>query len=114
MTTVSVTDLVLNFSAACRALVPGLDYAQVPCRDDEHYDNFDRVFAALFETLVIEPCVFAAVGEAGQNTLSIARYGFSGALQTWNAWVALQGAPVKRLIQLLDKRSTFRPLRDRR
>lgn len=76
MTTISVTDLVHNFADACRALVPMLDRADVPWKDEAKYDNWDRISEPLFKSLVTEPCAFAAVGEAGLNKLSIVGYDF--------------------------------------
>lgn len=72
----TVTDMIGNFADACRALVPCLDRAEVPWQDHLQYDNFDRVVEPLFETLVTEPCEFAAVGEGRIKALKTVRYGF--------------------------------------
>lgn len=71
----TITDLVLNFSDACRALIPGLDRARVPWSDVDQYDNWDRIAEALFESLVGEPCNFQAA-EIGLAGLRLSRYGF--------------------------------------
>ena len=91
MGTITVTDLVRNFAAACRALVPSLDRAAIPWRDSEQYDNWDRIAEPLFVSLVTEPCAFHAVGEAGLGKMRVARYGFAPA-RDFNAWVALDVA----------------------
>ena len=106
MTQVTVTDLMLNFAEACRALVPALDRANVPWRDGEQYDNWDRIAVDLFETLVTEPCAFQAVGEAGLITLRIARYGFASEVDC-NAWVAAQGDREARVIALSSLTTPF-------
>lgn len=106
MTAVTVTDLVLNFAEACRSLVPALDRADVPWRDGEQYDNWDRVAEALFESLVTEPCAFQAVGEAGLTKLRIARYGFTPDTES-NAWVALQGDRPARFLTLATVAAPF-------
>lgn len=96
----------LNFAEACRAVVPALDRAGVPWRDGEQYDNWDRVAEALFESLVTEPCVFQAVGEAGLAKLRAARYGFAPDANC-NAWVAVQGDPPTQVINLSSLTSPF-------
>ena len=106
MTTTTVTDLVLNFAEACRALGPMLDRAGVPWRDGEQYDNWDRVVDALFESLVTEPCAFQAVGEAGLAKLRIASYGLAPNTSC-NAWVAVQGDRPARVISLSSITSPF-------
>lgn len=106
MSTLTVTELVLNFAEACRALVPSMDRAGVPWRDAEQYDNWDRIAEPLFESLVTEPCAFQAVGEAGLNKLRPLRYGFLPASDC-NAWIAMQGNPSARLISLLSVASPF-------
>jgi hypothetical protein len=62
MRLVTVAELVLNFAEACRALVPYLGRAVVPRRDQQQYDNWDRIAQALFESLVTDPCAFQAGG----------------------------------------------------
>jgi hypothetical protein len=106
MATVTVTELLLNFGEACRALVPALDRAGVPWRDGEQYDNWDRVAEALFETLVTEPCAFQAVGEAGLSKLRTARYGLAPD-PNCNAWVAVQGDRASRVITLSSVTTPF-------
>jgi hypothetical protein len=99
MRSITVTDLVLNFAAACRALVPNLERAAVPWRDDDQYDNWDRIAEPLFVSLVAEPCAFHAVGEVGLSALRVAQYGFERAADR-NAWVALDAAYPAQLIGL--------------
>ena len=106
MATVSVTDLVLNFADACRALVPAVDRAEVPWRDGEQYDNWDRIAEALFESLVTEPCAFQAAGEAGLAKLRVARYGFSPDAEA-NAYVARLGDLPTQLITLSSVAAPF-------
>lgn len=103
----TVTDLVLNFAQACRALVPALDRAQVPWRDGAQYDNWDRIAEPLFETLVSEPCAFAAVGEVALSRLKVARYGFVGADPEWNAYVALDRSAPHRVVGLSSNVAPF-------
>jgi hypothetical protein len=103
----TVTDLVQNFAEACRALVPALDRAEVAWRDKSQYDNWDRIAVPLFETLVLEPCVFAAVGETGLSRLQVARYGFVDAEPEWNAYIALEGATPKRVVGLSSNVAPF-------
>jgi hypothetical protein len=112
MATVTVTDLVLNFADACRALVPSLDRAGVPWGDGAQYDSFDRVAEALFESLVMEPCAFAAAGSAGLSKLRTARYGFSHD-NNFNAWVAVhvQGDIIARMILLSSITAPFAHVR---
>lgn len=100
MSITSVTDLVLNFAAACRALVPALDYAKVPFRDGEPYDNWDRIAEPLFESLVSEPSRFAAAGEGGHGALTVPKYGVLCPPTNSNAWIALAGSPRKRFVAL--------------
>jgi hypothetical protein len=100
MSPVTVTDLVQNFADACRALVPALDRANVPWRDNEQYDNWDRVVEPLFETLVTEPCTFAAVGEPGLIRLQVVPYGSREHDPKCNAYVALDDPSPKRLVGL--------------
>ena len=99
MTTVTVTELILNFAEACRSLVPALDRAGVRWGDGEQYDNWDRIAEALFESLVTEPCAFQAVDEAGLTRLRIAPYGFASDAG-WNAWVEVQGDEPARVVSL--------------
>jgi hypothetical protein len=106
MATVTVTDLLLNFADACRALVPSLDRAVVPWRDGDQYDNWDRVAEALFESLVTEPCAFQAVGGAGLARLRTVRYGFAPDRKC-NAWVALRGNGAAQVIALSSVTSPF-------
>ena len=106
MGTVTVTDLVLNFAEACRALVPSLDRAGVPWRDGGQYDNWDRIAEPLFESLVTEPCAFAAVGEAGLGRLRVARYGFAPAADE-NAWIAVDGVHPARMVGLSSTAGPF-------
>lgn len=102
----TVTELVMNFADACRALVLSMDRAAVPWRDGEQYDNWDRVADALFETLVTEPCAFQAVGEAGFPKLHIARHGFASD-PSYNAWVAMEGDSAARVIALSSVSKPF-------
>lgn len=104
MATVTVTDLILNFAEACRALVPAFDRAGVPWRDGQQYDNWDRVVEPLFKSLVTEPCEFQAVGEPGRTKLRTARYGFT---REANAWVALHGDHRARFIALSSSTAPF-------
>jgi hypothetical protein len=107
LSTATVTDLVQNFAEACRALVPTLDRAEVPRRDESQYDNWDRIGAPLFETLVSEPCAFAAVGESGLSRLQVARYGFADAKPEWNAYIALDDSVPKRVVGLSSNVEPF-------
>jgi hypothetical protein len=106
MAIVTVTDLVLNFAAACRALVPSLDRAGVPWRDEEQNDDWGRVAEPLFESLVLEPCAFQAVGEAGQSRLLMARYGFQPD-PACNAWIEVAGDAGGRMIGLSSVSAPF-------
>ena len=99
MAAMTVTDLMLNFAEACQALGPAMDRAGVPWRD-QSYDNWDRVADALFLTLVAEPCAFDAVGEAGLSRLRIAEYGFAAVDPQCNAWIALDDASARRVVEL--------------
>jgi len=110
MATVTVTDLMLNFAAACRALVPSLDRAGVPWHAEEQYDNWDRVAEALFESLVTEPCAFQAVGEPGSAKLRTGRYGFAPEANC-NAWVAVEDDRSTRVIDLSSVRAPFAHVR---
>jgi hypothetical protein len=103
----TVTDLVQNFAEACRTLVPSLDRAEVPWRDEAQYDNWDRIAVPLFETLVTEACAFAAVGETGLSRLHVAQYGFVNAKPEWNAYIALDGPTPKRFVGLSSKATPF-------
>lgn len=100
MQIVSVTALVQNFADACRALVPMLDGAAVPWGDSDQYDNWDRIAEPLFETLVTEPCAYAAVGEANLHRLRIGRYGFRPIPGDCNAFIALDGGKPRRMVRL--------------
>ena len=119
-----MTELILNFADACRALVPRLDRAEVAWRDGEQGDNWDRVAEPLFETLVIEPCVFQAVGEADAAKLRPARYGFLPTTNT-NAWILTDNGGSVRMIDLAsvarpfdhvrgEERDTLIPIADAR
>jgi len=103
----SVTALVLNFADACRALVPMLDGAAVPWADGEKHDNWDRIAEPLFETLVTEPCAFAAVGEGNRHRLQVARYDFMPSPADCNAYVALEGDEPKRMVGLASLKRPF-------
>ncbi len=72
----TITELVVNFRNACRAILPMLDRASVPWVDPGQYDGWDRVAEALFESLVLEPCHFQAAHEGFGNPLKVPRYGF--------------------------------------
>ena len=74
---ISVNDLVRNFAAACRAMVPYLDCARVPWADAEQYDNWDRVAEPLFFSLVLEPCLFQAEVSFPGLSFIPPRYGFA-------------------------------------
>ncbi len=87
MQSASVTQLIVNFASACRSLIPSLDLAGVPWRDEEQYDNWDRIAEPLFHSLVAEPCAFAAVGEGKMSELVMAGYGFRHSAEC-NAWIA--------------------------
>jgi hypothetical protein len=73
---VSVTQLVLNFAQACRSLIPAMDFAHVPWGDLDAYDNWDRVAEPLFETLVVEPCLYQAAPNERLAGTRFSRYGF--------------------------------------
>jgi len=105
MAVVSVTDLVLNFADACRLLAPALDRAHVPWRDGSQWDNWYRIAEPLFKTLVTEPCAFQAVGEAKLGRLRVARYGFASADS--NAWIAVEGNPPAKMVDLSSNASPF-------
>jgi hypothetical protein len=104
MAVVTVTDLVLNFAAACRALVPSLELAEVPWQDGRQYDNFHRVAEPLFLTLVTEPCAFQAGGETGAGKLQLARYAYGDA-EGDTGWIVVSG--VGRLISLASVEAPF-------
>ena len=104
MTMISVTDLVHNFADACRALVPMLERAEVPWRDDTKYDNWDRISGPLFASFVTEPCGYH-VGDFGN--LHIAGYDFHGRSPTWTAYVAVVGPEPRRFIGLSSVNAPF-------
>ena len=87
--------------------MPALDYALVPYKDCEQYDNWDRISEPLFETLVTEPCVFAAVGEIGLRTLTVRRYGYLGDNGSWNAYIALDDVVPRHFVGLSSGTSPF-------
>ena len=97
---VTVTYLVRNFARACRAIVRSLDAARVPWRDGQQYDDFDRIAEALFEGIVVRPCLFQAVGEEGIQGLTVARYGFAP-LPGSDAHIIVRGAPGSPMIGLV-------------
>lgn len=107
MTSISVTELVQNFAVACRSLVPALDRADVPWQDATQYDNWDRIAEPLFESLVIEPCAYAAVGEMKLHTLIVPRYGFEPYGPKYNAWVTLEGTSNMRMAGLSSEQRPF-------
>lgn len=74
---VSVTQLVLNFAQACRSLIPAMEFALVPWQRPDAYDNWDRVAKPLFETLVVEPCLYQAAPDERLVGTRFSRYGFS-------------------------------------
>lgn len=97
MTSTTVTDLVLNFADACRSLVPALDRSDVAWQDATQWDNWDRIAQPLFESLVTEPCMYAAVGEMKLHTLTVPRYGFEPYGPKYNAWITLEGSSNMRM-----------------
>lgn len=103
MTTVTVTDLILNFADACRRLVPVLDYAGVPWGDGDQYDNWDRIAEALFTSLVTEPCTFQALGKTEPR---VVRYGFTPDADC-TAWIAVEGECVAQFINLSSLATPF-------
>ena len=107
MTSITVTDLVLNFASACRSLVPALERADVPWRDETQWDNWDRIAEPLFESLVIEQCLYAAVGEMKLHTLTVPRYGFDPYGSQYSAWITLEGATNLRMVGLSTKQQPF-------
>lgn len=107
MTSITVTDLVLNFVSACRSLVPALDRADVPWQDATQWDNWDRIAEPLFKSLVIEPCMYAAVGEMKLHTLTVPRYGFEPYQPNYNAWITLEGTSNMRMGGLSTEKQPF-------
>lgn len=99
MAIITVTDLILNFAEACRALVPSLNRAEVLWGDGQQGNNWDRVAEALFRTLVSEPCAFHAVGEEGAAKLQILPYGFSPSSEC-NAWFTVEDGRPDRMVDL--------------
>jgi hypothetical protein len=83
----TVTNLVLNFGDACRALVPCLDRALIAWCNSNQYDNWDRIAEALFESLVAEPCRFQA-SEIGLGALQLSKYGFDSCSSA-NAFISV-------------------------
>lgn len=104
---VSVTNLVRNFAAACRAVVPYLDRARVPWADGHQYDNWDRVAEPLFLSLVLEPCQFQAEASFPKIPLILPRYGFPPSGE--NAFIRLDaGATTEcRFMDLLSVEGPF-------
>jgi hypothetical protein len=107
MQNVTVTALVVNFADACRALVPMLDGASVPWRDEGQHDEWNRIAEPLFHTLVAGPCALAALGESASGRLDIARYGVEGAQGDCKAYVAVDGPEPRRLLALSTKSRPF-------
>lgn len=70
---VTISGLLENFAAACRALLPAADFAHVPWQEGRQYDNWERMEAALFESLVAELCAEAV--KSGYH-LRFPQYGF--------------------------------------
>lgn len=107
MASITVTDLVLNFAAACRSLVPALDHADVPWQDATQWDNWDRIAEPLFESLIVEPCLYAAVGEMKLHTLTVPRYGFHPYNAKYNAWITLENASDMRMAGFSSEQQPF-------
>jgi hypothetical protein len=106
MQSASVTQLIANFATACRSLIPSLDLAGVPWRDEEQYDNWDRIAEPLFQSLVAEPCAFAAVGEGKMSELIMTGYGFQHSAEC-NAWIALANNLSQRFVTLTSGEAPF-------
>jgi len=107
----TVTDLVLNFGDACRALVPSLDRARIPWSDANQYDNWDRIAEALFESLVGEPCKLQAA-KIGFDRVQLGRYGFDIASAA-NAFISVVTPYCTdcRLISLVSQERPFSHIR---
>jgi hypothetical protein len=104
----TVTQLVQNFAEACRALVPHMDRALVPWRDGQQFDNWDRIAEALFQSLVLEPCAFAAKSVTGDHTLHTARYGFGPPYNPKDSAVyVIDGNRQTRLVRLTNDLQPF-------
>ena len=104
----SVTQLVLNFAEACRALVPHMDRALVSWRDGQQFDNWDRVAEALFQSLVVEPCAFAAKSLTGDLALRLSRYGFASPYNPKDSAVCVvDGNRPTRLLRLTSDLQPF-------
>ena len=106
MASITVTDLILNFVEACRALVPSLNRAEVPWKDGQQGDGWDRVAEALFKTLVSEPCAFHACGEAGAARLRMLPYGFLPSAEC-NAWFTVEDGHSNRIVDLVSVEHPF-------
>jgi hypothetical protein len=97
---VSVTDLVRNFAAACRAMVPHLDRARVPWTDGQQYDDWDRVAEPPFFSLVLGPCRFQAEASLPGISLVLPRYGFPPSGENAFLCLAAREAGECRFVQL--------------
>jgi hypothetical protein len=108
MQSVTVTALVLNFADACRALVPMLDGASVPWGESGEYAEWDRIAAAMFESLVTEPCALAAVGNRDVGRIGVARYGAKRPVPGDGiGYVAVDDDPPRRILGLATANRPF-------
>lgn len=57
------TERVNEFADVLRTLVPYFDAAGITWKDEEQYDNFDRIADVLFRELVLHPLTYKSLGE---------------------------------------------------
>lgn len=103
---VGVSELVVEFSTALRALVPQLDAARVEWRASERYDDFDRIAEALYASMVLSP----AIHDQRFRDLGLGDFrpfGFSGV--GWPAQVAAFGPDGREALPLVDLDSVDQP-----
>lgn len=69
----TVTDVVLVFRDALRALVPHVTKAKIEWREDAAYDDWDEIAQMLFEKIVVASAVWA-LPEAERSQIHFAAY----------------------------------------
>lgn len=70
--TITLNELLLNFRNALVSLVPYLENIQIPYKEEEAYDEWDRISETLYEELVINSIKSTKTG----HSECYAKYGF--------------------------------------
>jgi hypothetical protein len=88
---ISVRDHLNEFRECLDALSPVMTRHDIPWRDGEAYDDWDRIAETLFDVLVVGPSRLALAEANLDGVLPIPAYGFSYASYEAHSWFDFGG-----------------------